>query len=125
MDPAHLPSLIPIITTLIKDKSSLSIGSVAVAFQTICPTRLDLLHTHYRRLCRMLLDIDPWGQVHVLELLARYARTMLSKPSDFDSTESKSGEGSEGIDPDLRLLLSSSEPLLLSRNPSVSTTYHS
>ncbi|KAL5503884.1 APL6 [Sanghuangporus vaninii] len=110
MDPGHLPSLIPIITTLVHDKSPLSIGSVAVAFQTICPTRLDLLHTHYRRLCRMLLDIDSWGQVHVLELLARYARSMLPKPSGED------------IDPDLQLLLSSSEPLLMSQNPSVVMT---
>ncbi|KAL5485750.1 APL6 [Sanghuangporus weigelae] len=122
MDPGHLPSLIPIITTLVNDKSPLSIGSVAVAFQAICPTRLDLLHTHYRRLCRMLLDIDSWGQVHVLELLARYARSMLPKPSDCNSNERKPDVGGEGIDPDLQLLVSSSEPLLMSRNPSVVMT---
>ncbi|KAL5526852.1 APL6 [Sanghuangporus sanghuang] len=122
MDPGHLPSLIPIITTLVHDKSPLSIGSVAVAFQAICPTRLDLLHAHYRRLCRMLLDIDSWGQVHVLELLARYARSMLPKPSDCDSNERKPDVGDEGIDPDLQLLLSSSEPLLMSQNPSVVMT---
>ena len=115
MDSGHLPSLIPIIQTLLKDRSPLSIGTVAIAFQAVCPTRLDLLHTHYRRLCRMLLDIDEWGQVHVLELLARYARSMLPKPIDADTATNKAEE----IDPDLQLLLSSSEPLLMSRNPSV------
>ncbi|EJD06497.1 uncharacterized protein FOMMEDRAFT_131430 [Fomitiporia mediterranea MF3/22] len=119
MDSGHLPSLIPIITTLLKDKSPLSIGSVAVAFQAICPTRLDLLHPHYRRLCRMLLDIDAWGQVSVLELLARYARSMLPRPVTSDSAGNKMDEGNEDVDPDLQLLLSASEPLLMSRNPSV------
>ncbi|KAK0245392.1 armadillo-type protein [Armillaria nabsnona] len=54
LDPSHLSSLIEIIVTLLRYRSSLSIGSVAVAFDAVCPTRLDLLHKHYRRLCRML-----------------------------------------------------------------------
>ncbi|TDL25466.1 hypothetical protein BD410DRAFT_743013 [Rickenella mellea] len=108
MDPSHLSSLIPILSGLLKDKSPLAIGSVALAFQAICPTRLDLLHQNYRRLCRMLVDADEWGQVDLLDLLARYARTMLPKPERIDD-----------MDQDMKLLLECAEPSFMSRNPSV------
>ncbi|KAA1467419.1 hypothetical protein DENSPDRAFT_862985 [Dentipellis sp. KUC8613] len=114
LDTSHLPSLIQIISNLLRDRSPLSIGSVAVAFDSVCPTRLDLIHTHYRRLCRMLVDVDEWGQVDLLELLTRYARTMLPKPSASGKEDSE-----EDIDGDLQLLLKSAEPLFQSRNPAV------
>jgi AP-3 complex subunit beta len=41
---------------------------------------LELLHPHYRKLCKVLVDADEWGQVQLLDLLGRYARTMLSRP---------------------------------------------
>ena len=117
LDSTHLPSLIQVLSTLLRDRSPLSIGSVAVAFDTICPTRLDLLHAHFRRLCRSLVDVDEWGQVDLLELLIRYTRTMLPRPV----TEEKDGvPGVEEVDRDLVLLLSSAEPLFQSRNPAVS-----
>ena len=115
MDSSHLTTLIPILETLLKDRSPLSIGTVAVAFQAVCPTRLDLLHKHYRRLCRMLIDADAWGQVSLLDILSRYARSMLSKPQE----RSEQGEVKEDVDPDLQLLLSSAEPLFMSNNPAV------
>ncbi|KAI0313175.1 adaptin N terminal region-domain-containing protein [Amylostereum chailletii] len=115
LDDSHLPALIQILSTLLRDRSPLSIGSVAVAFEAICPTRLDLLHPHYRRLCRVLVDVDEWGQVNLLELLIRYARTMLPRPSVLTT---KDGEEVE-MDRDLELLVQSSEPLFQSRNPSV------
>ena len=102
---------------MLRDRSPLSIGSVAVAFETVCPTRLDLLHPHYRRLCRVLVDVDEWGQVNLLELLIRYARTMLPRPT---TSHDSPGEEKEEVDPDLELLLTSAEPLFRSRNPAVS-----
>lgn len=68
----------------------------------------------------MLIDADAWGQVNLLDLLARYARSMLSKPY---STESVGG-GLENttkdvIDPDLQLLLTNVESLFMSQNPAV------
>lgn len=93
---------------MLKERSPLAIGSVAVAFDAVCPTRLDLLHQQYRRLCRMLPDADEWGQVDLMNLLLRYARTMLPRPT-----------GDE-LDPDVMLLLSSVEPILMSCNPAVS-----
>lgn len=117
LDESQLPSLIKILSTLLRDRSPLSIGSVAVAFETVCPTRLDLLHPHYRRLCRVLVDVDEWGQVNLLELLIRYARTMLPRPT---TSHDSPGEEREEVDPDLELLLTSAEPLFRSRNPAVS-----
>ena len=47
------------------------LGSVVMAFEEVCPDRLDLVHKHYRKLCNTLLDIDEWGQIAVLQLLTR------------------------------------------------------
>ncbi|KAI0293827.1 adaptin N terminal region-domain-containing protein [Russula brevipes] len=115
LDESQLPSLIEILSTLLRDRSPLSIGSVATAFEAVCPTRLDLLHPHYRRLCRVLVDVDEWGQVNLLELLVRYARTMLPRPTASHDV----GKEKEDVDPDLDLLLVSAEPLFQSRNPAV------
>ncbi|THH26301.1 hypothetical protein EUX98_g7887 [Antrodiella citrinella] len=116
LDTAHQPELITIISGLLRDKSPLSTGSVIVAFEAVCPTRLDLLHQHYRRLCRTLVDMDEWGQANLLTLLTRYARTMLSRPI---VTLGEKADPQEEVDQDLKLLLSSSEPLYHSNNPAV------
>ncbi|KAK7033043.1 AP complex subunit beta [Favolaschia claudopus] len=107
LDSSHLPALIEIISSLLRDRSPLSIGSVAVAFEAVCPTRLDMLHQQYRRLCRILVDVDEWGQIDLLNLLLRYARTMLPRPTEDE------------IDNDVKFLLTSAEPLFQSRNPAV------
>ncbi|KAF8150686.1 adaptin N terminal region-domain-containing protein [Crassisporium funariophilum] len=132
LDPSHLSALIQIITTLLKDRSPLSLGCVAVAFEAVCPTRLDLLHIHYRRLCKILVDVDEWGQVDLMNLLLRYARTMLPRPmgrrggvlsnkegeGEDDSVEGRM-DGEEEVDPDVKLLIQSVEPTFQSRNPAV------
>ncbi|KAF8440283.1 adaptin N terminal region-domain-containing protein [Boletus edulis BED1] len=115
LDAGQQPALISVITTLLRDRSPLSIGSAVVAFESVCPTRLDLLHLQYRRLCKILIDVDEWGQVYLLNLLLRYARTMLPKPTVLQQGESTEEE----IDADLQLLLVSSEPLVQSKNPAV------
>ncbi|KAH9028534.1 adaptin N terminal region-domain-containing protein [Lactarius hengduanensis] len=116
LDESQLPSLIEILSTLLRDRSPLSVGSVAIAFDAVCPTRLDLLHMHYRRLCRVLIDVDEWGQVNLLELLVRYARSMLPRPTASHDSPDKE---TEEIDQDLELLLVSAEPLFQSCNPAV------
>ncbi|KAJ3556780.1 hypothetical protein NM688_g1828 [Phlebia brevispora] len=116
LDSTHLPELITVISGLLKDRSPLSLGSVAIAFDAVCPTRLDLLHPHYRRLCRTLADVDEWGQVELLDLLTRYARTMLPRPM---VTQDANGETKEEIDSDVQLLLTTSAPLYQSHNPAV------
>jgi hypothetical protein len=117
LDHNHLPDLIGILSSLLRDRSPLSIGSVAVAFEATCPTRLDLLHQHYRRLCRTLIDVDEWGQVALLDLLTRYVRVMLPKPSVIQIAN---GDLEEELDKDVHLLLTSCELLLQSQNSAVS-----
>ncbi|KAG9045037.1 AP-3 complex subunit beta [Tulasnella sp. UAMH 9824] len=126
LDTTHLPVLMQTLSTLLKDRSPLAIGSVVIAFNAICPDRLELLHPHYRRLCRMIVDADEWGQVQLLELLTRYARKMLSRPPSesapdelSDANTEKTSHESHELDPDLELLLTSASPLLKSRNPAV------
>ncbi|KJH51580.1 adaptin region [Dictyocaulus viviparus] len=54
--------LVDCIDFLLADRRSLVLSSAVYAFEEICPSRLDLLHKHFRALCRALADIDEWGQ---------------------------------------------------------------
>ncbi|EUC64965.1 adaptin amino-terminal region protein [Rhizoctonia solani AG-3 Rhs1AP] len=128
-------TLLSTLNLLLKNHSPLSVGAVARAFSILCPHKLELLHPHYRRLCKVLVDADEWGQVELLDLLGRYAKTMLSRPVEGlkelvgKNTESNNdvekflgdapGASFEALDPDLLLLLKCSENLLHSRNPAV------
>ncbi|KAF9390500.1 AP-3 complex subunit beta-2 [Podila verticillata] len=80
LDPAQKDALVDIITTMLGDNSTFTIGSVLMAFNQVCPDRLDLIHPQYRKLCRMLVDMDEWGQITALDLLLRYARTQFLNP---------------------------------------------
>lgn len=127
LDSNHLPALIQIITTLLRDRSPLSLGCVAAAFEAVCPTRLDLLHEHYRRLCRILVEVDEWGQVDLINLLLRYARTMLPRPMSRKESKGVAGNGGEKeeeIDSDVKLLLESVESTFQSRNPAVRVFFY-
>jgi AP-3 complex subunit beta len=82
LDPAHLSSLLPILSTLLADHSGLVVGSACAAFDQICPARYDLIHPHYRHLCRSLFEgADEWGQVAIIKVLLRYARTHFLDPN--------------------------------------------
>lgn len=52
-----------------------------MAFETVCPERIDLIHKNYRKLCNLLVDVDEWGQVTILNMLTRYARTQFVDPN--------------------------------------------
>ncbi|KAG9026257.1 AP-3 complex subunit beta, partial [Serendipita sp. 407] len=105
-----------ILVNFLNERSPLTIGTVLVAFNSVCPDRLDLLHPHYRRLCRLLPDADEWGQITIVNVLVRYARRMLPKPLVF---QDHNGATVERIDSDLQLLFRSAESLFFSRNPAV------
>ncbi|KZT56945.1 hypothetical protein CALCODRAFT_483572 [Calocera cornea HHB12733] len=125
LDPTQHGALMSILSLLLREQSPIAVGSVAVAFDSICPDRLDLLHQHYRRLCRLMVDADEWGQINLLELLTKYARKMLNKPPEIvekqetNETQDFLDEKDDGMDPDLDLLLDCAEPLFQSRNPAV------
>ncbi|XP_044132040.1 AP-3 complex subunit beta-1 isoform X2 [Bufo gargarizans] len=135
LDPEQKDMLIEVIEKLLKDKSTLVAGSVVMAFEEVCPDRIDLIHKNYRKLCNLLVDVEEWGQVVIIHMLTRYARTQFISPWTEDETEDanankfyESDEENEKpsdqkkpytMDPDHRLLLRNTKPLLQSRNAAV------
>ena len=119
--------------TLLASHSPLTLGATLNAFLEICPDQLELLHPYYRHICRLLVDADEWGQVVALQVLTRYARTMLERPesagsappqatpikADSQGKDDESEDEYAGIEMDLAMLLHCSRPLLQSRNPAV------
>jgi AP-3 complex subunit beta len=56
-------------------------GSAIQAFEEVCPERNDLIHKNYRKLCNLLVDVEEWGQVVIINMLTRYARTQFVDPN--------------------------------------------
>ncbi|CAF2484524.1 unnamed protein product [Rotaria sp. Silwood2] len=142
LDPEMKDELILIIAKLLADKTILVNGSAVQAFEHVCPERIDLIHKNYRRLCNLLVDIDEWGQVTVLNMLTRYARTQFVDPNktyeddkkdfygDDDTNEKEKNLNDDDdddsldkrtyvMDSDHRLLLRCTKPLLQNRNSAV------
>lgn len=63
------------------DVPQLVAGSVVMAFEEVCPERIDLIHKNYRKLCNLLIDVEEWGQVVIINMLTRYARTQFLNPN--------------------------------------------
>ncbi|KAJ3411665.1 AP-3 complex subunit beta-2 [Chytridiales sp. JEL 0842] len=89
LDPTQKEHLIEMIETLLNDNSTLVLGSVVSSINQVCPDRLDLIHKHYRKLCRMLIDTDEWAQTDIIYLLVRYARIHFLNPNVKKSDEPK------------------------------------
>ncbi|KAI4826061.1 hypothetical protein KUCAC02_021712, partial [Chaenocephalus aceratus] len=144
LDPEQKDQLIEVIEKLLADKTTLVAGSVVMAFEEVCPERIELIHKNYRKLCNLLIDVEEWGQVVIINMLTRYARTQFLNPnmnesfleegsdktfygSDEDSDEEEEDKDKKAeapmvkrkpyvMDPDHRLLLRNTKPLLQSRN---------
>ncbi|KAK6318594.1 hypothetical protein J4Q44_G00118850, partial [Coregonus suidteri] len=146
LDPEQKDCLIEVIEKLLADKTTLVAGSVVMAFEEVCPERIDLIHKNYRKLCNLLIDVEEWGQVVIINMLTRYARTQFLNPNmneslleegggenafygsdNDDDTEDEEDEEKEKkkteataivkrkpyvMDPDHRLLLRNTKPLL-------------
>ncbi|XP_070163648.1 AP-3 complex subunit beta-2 isoform X2 [Polyergus mexicanus] len=132
LDPEQKEELISVLEKLLSDKTTLVVGSAVMAFEEVCPERIDLIHKNYRKLCNLLVDVDEWGQVVIVNMLTRYARTQFVDPNtdnldedenrpfyDSDSDSSNTKKLKFTLDPDHRLLLRNTKPLLQSRNASV------
>ncbi|XP_051238085.1 AP-3 complex subunit beta-2 isoform X2 [Dicentrarchus labrax] len=150
LDPEQKDQLIEVIEKLLADKTTLVAGSVVMAFEEVCPERIDLIHKNYRKLCNLLIDVEEWGQVVIINMLTRYARTQFLNPNineslleegsggdktfygsdeDEDEDEEEKEKNAEApamakrkpyvMDPDHRLLLRNTKPLLQSRNAAV------
>lgn len=81
LDPELKSELVTIIQKLLADKTVLVIGSAVMAFTEVCPERVDLIHQVYRKLCALLVDVDEWGQVTIVNMLTRYARSQFADPN--------------------------------------------
>nr|XP_025038413.1 AP-3 complex subunit beta-1 isoform X2 [Pelodiscus sinensis] len=137
LDPEQKELLIEVIEKLLKDKSTLVAGSVVMAFEEVCPDRIDLIHKNYRKLCNLLVDVEEWGQIVIIHMLTRYARTQFVSPwkedgvleeyneKDFYESDEEQKEKDQKVkkpyamDPDHRLLIRNTKPLLQSRNAAV------
>uniref|UniRef100_A0A674CDG9 AP-3 complex subunit beta n=1 Tax=Salmo trutta TaxID=8032 RepID=A0A674CDG9_SALTR len=129
LDPEQKDCLIEVIEKLLADKTTLVAGSVVMAFEEVCPERIDLIHKNYRKLCNLLIDVEEWGQVVIINMLTRYARTQFLNPNMNEDKEEKEKKKTEAtavvkrkpyvMDPDHRLLLRNTKPLLQSRNAAV------
>uniref|UniRef100_A0A8C5E3S1 AP-3 complex subunit beta C-terminal domain-containing protein n=1 Tax=Gouania willdenowi TaxID=441366 RepID=A0A8C5E3S1_GOUWI len=128
LDPEQKDQLIEVIEKLLADKTTLVAGSVVMAFEEVCPERIDLIHKNYRKLCNLLIDVEEWGQVVIINMLTRYARTQFLNPNINDEDEEKEKQAEVSalakrkpyvMDPDHRLLLRNTKPLLQSRNAAV------
>uniref|UniRef100_A0A8C9PBD3 AP-3 complex subunit beta n=1 Tax=Spermophilus dauricus TaxID=99837 RepID=A0A8C9PBD3_SPEDA len=146
LDSDQKDQLIEVIEKLLADKTTLVAGSVVMAFEEVCPERIDLIHKNYRKLCNLLIDVEEWGQVVIISMLTRYARTQFLSPTQNESLleenpekafygseeDEAKGTGSEEatatplparkpyvMDPDHRLLLRNTKPLLQSRSAAV------
>ena len=80
LDHDQKEDLVPILTKLLSDRSTIVLGSAVAAFCEICSDRDDLIHPHYRKLCSRLADLDEWSQITVMRLLTRYSRTQFLNP---------------------------------------------
>ncbi|KPV73944.1 uncharacterized protein RHOBADRAFT_54528 [Rhodotorula graminis WP1] len=101
--------LIAVLKVLLDGASPLTVGAALSAWEDLCPTNWDLVHPNYRRYCKMLMDVEEWGQTVVLRVVARYGRTFFRDPEQLGGQ----------VDPDAELALKSSEPLLQHLNPAV------
>lgn len=54
---------------------------MCIGLLQVCPERIDLIHKNYRKLCNLLVDVDEWGQVIIINMLTRYARTQFTNPN--------------------------------------------
>lgn len=96
LDVEQKEELISVIEKLLSDRTTLVVGSAVMAFEEVCPERVDLIHKNYRKLCNLLIDVDEWGQVVIINMLTRYARTQFIDPNSDghnvidDGTENQS-----------------------------------
>jgi vesicle coat complex subunit len=81
LDQDQKEELIQVLEKLLSDKTTLVVGSAVMAFEEVCPDRVDLIHKNYRKLCSLLVDVDEWGQVVIINMLTRYARSQFTDPN--------------------------------------------
>ncbi|XP_058978347.1 AP-3 complex subunit beta-2 [Musca domestica] len=142
VDPEQKDELVTVIEKLLSDRTTLVVGSAVMAFEEVCPERVDLIHKNYRKLCNLLVDVDEWGQVIIINMLTRYARTQFVDPNadeasdednaqesnkkfyDDDSETETNDDSDGGEDAKKSSKQQTSKTKLKSPNSSPSSSYH-
>lgn len=105
-------SLLPTLKVLLDSASPLTVGSALSAWDELTDgDGWELIHGSFRKWCKMLMDVEEWGQCVLLRSLLRYGRKFFLDP------EKRGGR----VDQDCELVLKCSEPLLQHLNPAVSS----
>lgn len=84
LDADSVDELLPPLTCLLGDASMAVVAAAVAAWTEVAPRRYDLLHPHFRRLCRALPSMEPWAQGTVVAALLRYGRTQIPPPHRGD-----------------------------------------
>jgi AP-3 complex subunit beta len=117
--------LIPPLQLLLGDKVPSVLSCALSAWEHMCPERTDLLHSSYRQICRLLVEMDEWGQLVAMRVLTLYVRRCFDKPVEpnagtnanqfYDDTANNNST----LDPDLVLLYKCAMQLISSRSSAV------
>jgi AP-3 complex subunit beta len=110
---------------LLGDKVPSVVSCALSAWEQVCPERTDLLHQSYRQICRMLIEMDEWGQLVSMRVLSVYVRRCFTKPEEniesnnaaqfYDDNQNPTSS----LDPDLLLLYKCALQLVHSRSSAV------
>lgn len=82
LDAEQLPQLQQILDKLLKDNSTMVLGSAMAAFNEICPLSYSLIHNSYRKICHLLADMDEWSQV----IFSLFSVKIWTYVTSFDSS---------------------------------------
>jgi AP-3 complex subunit beta len=80
LEPELKADLVEIISKKLGDNNIMVLGAAIFAFDQICPDSFELIHEHYRKLCKFMVDCDEWCQILLLNVLTRYARSQFLSP---------------------------------------------
>ncbi|CAB1332610.1 unnamed protein product [Coregonus sp. 'balchen'] len=94
-----VPIIVPIMMLAIKEAASDMSPYVrktsAHAIQklySLDPDQKEHLIENYRKLCNLLVDVEEWGQVVIISMLTRYARTQFTSPWKEDGLFDENSE---------------------------------
>jgi AP-3 complex subunit beta len=126
LDPGLKQDLLPSLQVLLEDRVPAVISCALAVWEHVCPERTDLLHRPYRTICRLLVEMDEWGQLVAMRVLTIYVRRCFSKPTEPESPQNANpnfyedgAEDTSSLDPDLVLLYKFAMQLVHSRSSAV------
>ncbi|CCE61615.1 hypothetical protein TPHA_0A05410 [Tetrapisispora phaffii CBS 4417] len=65
---------------LLTDSDPQVLASSILLFKECFPSRLDILHGHFRYLLEIMTELDSWSQVYLIEVLIKYSKRYFPKP---------------------------------------------